>query len=260
MMILLIQLFLAHLLGDFFLQPDRWVQEKETKKWASGYLYLHILVHLVLLLTITGVLRSVGQVEENFFYFLLPSLAIAGGHGVIDGIKLSLQKANTKRQWFVADQALHLLLLLAVVLVYQETNINWALLFQTKHLVVATAVLFLLQPASVLIKSIISKWSPNAVAAAITRDPETNAGAGESSLENAGALIGILERLLILLFVLLGKWEGVGFLLAAKSVFRFGDLKEARDRNLTEYVLIGTLLSFGIAMVTGVITVWLMHQ
>ena len=57
-----------------------------------------------------------------------------------------------------------------------------------------------------------------------------------------------MERLLILVFVLLGKWEGVGFLLAAKSVFRFGDLKEAHDMRLTEYVLIGTLLSFGIAI------------
>ena len=44
-------------------------------------------------------------------------------------------------------------------------------------------------------------------------------------------------------------WEGIGFLLAAKSVFRFGDLNNSKDRNLTEYVLIGTLLSFGIAII-----------
>jgi hypothetical protein len=42
--------------------------------------------------------------------------------------------------------------------------------------------------------------------------------------------------------------EAVGFLLAAKSVFRFGDLKDDHDRMRTEYVLIGTLLSFGIAI------------
>jgi hypothetical protein len=35
--------------------------------------------------------------------------------------------------------------------------------------------------------------------------------------------------------------------LAAKSIFRFGDFK---DRKLTEYVLIGNLLSFGMAMIT----------
>jgi len=52
-----------------------------------------------------------------------------------------------------------------------------------------------------------------------------------------------------------GHWEAIGFLIAAKSVFRFGDLKESKERKLTEYILIGTLLSFGIAMITGIIVV-----
>jgi hypothetical protein len=75
----------------------------------------------------------------------------------------------------------------------------------------------------------------------------------EESLGNAGKYIGILERLFVLAFVLSGYWEGVGFLLAAKSVFRFGDLKESKDRKLTECILIGTLLSFGFALATGVV-------
>ena len=51
--------------------------------------------------------------------------------------------------------------------------------------------------------------------------------------------------------MLVGVVEAVGFLLAAKSVFRFGDLKDDKDRMRTEYVLIGTLLSFGIAIGIG---------
>ena len=73
----------------------------------------------------------------------------------------------------------------------------------------------------------------------------------DDSLQNAGNYIGILERLFVFCFILTGHFEAIGFLLAAKSIFRFGDLKEAKDRKLTEYVLIGTLLSFGIAMATG---------
>ena len=65
--------------------------------------------------------------------------------------------------------------------------------------------------------------------------------------------IGILERVLIFVFILTNHFEAVGFLLAAKSIFRFGDLKEAQDLKLTEYVLIGTLLSFGIAIVTAML-------
>ncbi|TVR27761.1 MAG: DUF3307 domain-containing protein, partial [Balneolaceae bacterium] len=39
--------------------------------------------------------------------------------------------------------------------------------------------------------------------------------------------------------------------LAAKSIFRFGDLTRSKDRKLTEYILVGTLLSFLIAIATG---------
>jgi hypothetical protein len=75
----------------------------------------------------------------------------------------------------------------------------------------------------------------------------------EASLNNAGKYIGMLERIFVFTFVVTGNWEGIGFLLAAKSVFRFGDLKESKDRKLTEYILIGTLLSFGIAIAAGML-------
>ncbi|MBC7913957.1 MAG: DUF3307 domain-containing protein, partial [Pyrinomonadaceae bacterium] len=47
--ILLIKLFVAHMMGDFFLQWDSWVKEKEEKKLRSSKLYLHILIHGILL-------------------------------------------------------------------------------------------------------------------------------------------------------------------------------------------------------------------
>jgi hypothetical protein len=37
-------------------------------------------------------------------------------------------------------------------------------------------------------------------------------------------------------------------------------LKEAKDRKLTEYILIGTLLSFGIAMATGMVMMRLIEN
>jgi hypothetical protein len=70
----------------------------------------------------------------------------------------------------------------------------------------------------------------------------------QESLNAAGTYIGILERLLVFSFVVTNHWEGIGFLLAAKSIFRFGDLSNAKDRKLTEYVLVGTLMSFAIAI------------
>ena len=75
---------------------------------------------------------------------------------------------------------------------------------------------------------------------------ETNKG-----LPNAGQLIGQLERFLIVLFVISGNLTGVGFLLTAKSVFRFGDIKDDDTQRRTEYYLIGSLASFAFAIVVG---------
>ena len=68
----------------------------------------------------------------------------------------------------------------------------------------------------------------------------------------------MLERILLLTFIFAGYPEGIGFLLAAKSIFRFGDLQRTQELQQTEYVLIGTFLSFTIAIVIGYVAVWAM--
>ena len=75
-----------------------------------------------------------------------------------------------------------------------------------------------------------------------------NNGEENPSLPNAGHVIGNVERMLTLVFVMLGQYEAIGFLLAAKSLLRF---REA-DTVESEYVLVGTLLSFGFAILVGV--------
>ena len=66
----------------------------------------------------------------------------------------------------------------------------------------------------------------------------------QRGLENGGRLIGQLERALIFLFILSSQAAGVGFLIAAKSIFRFGELKDNETRMEAEYIIIGTMLSF----------------
>jgi hypothetical protein len=166
------------------------------------------------------------------------ALTLALTHGLIDLMKLHFQKNTTKRLWFAIDQALHILILLGIAFFYHHQKIVFYD-FDNRFWIIATGFLLLTKPTSIAIKNSISIWTPE----------EQNKK--ESSLENAGNYIGILERLFVFFFIVTGHFEAIGFLLAAKSIFRFGDLKEAKDRKLTEYVLIGTLLSFGIAMVTG---------
>ncbi|MDP4150751.1 MAG: DUF3307 domain-containing protein [Bacteroidota bacterium] len=243
-MILLIQLFLAHILGDFFLQPDKWVREKTQKRLRSIYLYIHVVIHFLLILLVTG--------DTGLWKI---ALLISLSHLVIDGIKLLAQKEGESRAWFFADQLLHLAVLLTVWIVQDKVVVDLHALWNRTNLILITAVLFLLNPASIIIKTVISKWTPGAPGG---NEHPTGATANiYRSLENAGQLIGMIERVLVLIFIFVGRWEGVGFLLAAKSVFRFGDLKDARDTKLTEYVLIGTLLSFGMAVITSLLAVTL---
>lgn len=68
---------------------------------------------------------------------------------------------------------------------------------------------------------------------------------------DAGLLIGILERAIMVIFILIDFYAGIGFFIAAKSIFRFGDLTQAKNIKFTEYVLVGTLLSATIVLVIG---------
>jgi hypothetical protein len=76
------------------------------------------------------------------------------------------------------------------------------------------------------------------------------------SLPGAGRVIGHLERGLIFAFILVGQPEAVGLLIAAKSILRFGAVKD--DRALSEYVIIGTLASFGWALLATYATLALL--
>lgn len=230
-MMVMAQLLLAHLIGDFVLQPASWVEEKERLKARSPKLYFHVLIHFTLLMLIMG--------DLDFWRYAVP---IAALHLAIYALKLYTQKARSKQRWFFIDQALHLVVLVAAWWIYTGPALTDFLHFGPGAVLLLLAIVFLTTPVSVVMQVLLSNFSPE-------RSKNT-------SLANAGKYIGMLERLLILLFILVGQWSGVGFLLAAKSIFRFGDLKEAQDRKLTEYIMIGTLLSFGIAILTAVAFIW----
>lgn len=227
---ILLKLFLAHIIGDFFLQPKKWVKEKEKKKLRSSKLYFHILIHFALLNVLLWDLT------------LWPIiLFITVTHFIIDAIKLVFQKKKTKRKWFFFDQALHVASIISAYFLFLSTEFSIENYFTDQVILLITCLLFLTIPVSIIMKTIFLKWDITALTE------------GNESLEDAGKYIGILERVLVFTFVILNHWEAVGFLITAKSVFRFGDLKESKHRKLTEYILIGTLISFGIAILVGIL-------
>ena len=231
-MIIFLKFLLAHFIGDFLIQPDKWVIDKEKKKAKSPKLYLHIGIHTLALL----------------FVFMFDTTYIGGiifiitTHYAIDVIKLYLQNKKTKRLLFFIDQLLHCAILVIATYIYNESWIDTSIFSNEKILLLLICILFVTYVSSVIIKVIITQWKPEKI-------NQEN----KESLDKAGKHIGFLERLLVFLFIVIGRWEGVGFLLAAKSVFRFGDLKDKEERRLTEYVLIGTLLSFSLAILAGLV-------
>jgi hypothetical protein len=228
MMILFLKLLLAHLLGDFVFQPTSWVADKKKKRARSPFLYLHLAVHAILLAII---------LQFNTRYWL-GFLCILVSHYLIDWIKLEWQGKWKEGYLFFADQVMHIALLMPVAAIYEDAHIDWSFLFSSKYLLLLCAVVIVTYTAAVCMRVIMDYW-------------KVKEDGVEESLTRAGKYIGMIERLLVFLFVVLNQWSAIGFLVAAKSILRFSDLSKAKDRKLTEYIIIGTLLSIAIAIITG---------
>lgn len=203
---------------------------KERLQWRAPQLYLHTGIHLLLILLIIDLPG-----------FLPYALLIALSHLVIDGVKVQFQTEQSRTVWFFIDQGLHLAVLILVWSWFSPVETLFGTLWQPHYWIILAAALFLTMPAASIIRFAMIRWS------ASLDDSQ------DHSLKDAGMIIGILERLFIFFSILAGFWQTVGFLLAAKSVFRFGDLTRSRDRKLTEYIMIGTLLSFGLAIAVSLL-------
>ncbi len=226
-MVIFVKLVLAHLIGDFMLQPLKWVIHKEANKIKSKYLYLHVLIHFALYVLV-------------LWDFTLWKIAVilALSHLLIDLAKLYANPwFKNKSIPFFIDQILHILVLY-VCSYYTELPEHFISLFENLNWPLVLVVLFVTSPSAIIMGKLLEPMSGQ-----INTD--------HKSLPNAGKYIGIIERLFVLVFILLGRWEAIGLLITAKSVFRFNDLKESNNRKLTEYILIGTLVSFGLAILAG---------
>jgi hypothetical protein len=75
------------------------------------------------------------------------------------------------------------------------------------------------------------------------------------SLNRAGRWIGVLERLLIYVLVLIGAAAAAGLVVAAKAILRFPEISARPAAIDPEYVLIGSLASWLLAFAAGALVV-----
>lgn len=238
MWLLLLKFLTAHFLGDFVFQNKKMVQSKKN----PVYFLAHIAIHTVLL--------CLFLFNDNLWWAII---LVVLSHALFDWLKLILVNKIKAPVLFLGDQLLHILTIIVVLIVFSTLRISFDFINQPEFWLILIAIILVTQVTAVLIRILLSPYQNHKK---ITQPNDTD----QKVLFNAGKYIGILERLFIFGFVVANFWEGIGFLLAAKSIFRFGDLNNAKERHLTEYVLIGTFLSFGCAILVGLIFNYVLHN
>jgi hypothetical protein len=233
-------LLLAHVIGDFYCQTGRSCTGKREQGLLGIDLYVHAFIILVL-----------SWVATWSWAFWWGALIIGVVHLFIDAGKAAVErtlKVNGEpiyrtryAVWpFVVDQLLHIALIAVVAWWWSQHN-GWSQFAWVNDgwLMMAMALLLCWKPANLLTKHILRYCQVK-----ILQDQP------EHTTFKSGALIGTLERWLIVFFMFLQQYEAIGFLVAAKSILRFSETKESEK---SEYVLAGTLVSIAIAVACGIL-------
>lgn len=226
-------LLLAHFAADFLLQTRRVIVHKRRYGWKSCPFLLHAVVAGLLALIFTW----------QWEHWLLVGVGTAATHWVIDLLKIELSSDSLRA--FLTDQAAHLLVAAGIWFylfpeMWSEAAVTGA--WDSRLMIYLLGLLLISRPTGFFVERVFQQWS-------------VELSDQKDSLPGAGRWIGYLERLLVFLFVLVQEYAGIGLLITAKSILRFRDSPDRRK--ITEYILVGTLLSFTCAIAIAFGVLWL---
>lgn len=238
---LFLALYLAHLLSDFVFQTAQLVSKKHRGD-GHGYV-IHGIIHYIL------VLGTVALADSHRFLtlgFQLIAVSLSVVHLLVDWAKASSTKARLLPDnaiAFVLDQTAHLLTVIAAAFILAPPSLQafqfWVArirALQEQILLVSVVYVFVIFGGGYFIRALI---------APLWKDEPGQRKEEHEEVINAGLYIGWLERFLVLTALFLQSPATVGFILAAKSIARYPELKSI---HFAEYFLIGTLLSVTIAI------------
>ena len=225
---------IAHLMADYIFQPHRWSILKRQKIVSIQHIY-----HVVVVFFCSYILSF-------DFHFWGAALIITILHFGTDVLKSYLQiKAERKNKdinYFFYDQALHLIILTTISALYLHLySVNYIIDLSYNTVFIAFGFVLLSKPTNIFMKNIFLVFKIETPV-----DNTLDENASEKSLPNAGKLIGIMERYLVFSLILVSQYAAVGLIIAAKSILRY------KSSYKNEYILVGTLLSFGIATLVGI--------
>lgn len=234
-------LIAAHFLADFVFQ---------TRKTAENKSNILILLKHALLVSATSYVLC-----GTWTFWTLP-LAVFLGHAILDFIKSRIK--SRLLAVFIVDQAAHIVFLTAFSIWAANRyrlNLYWLSLLGdtwTRLLIILAGAIAAIQVGSILIGFAVDPLLKEIAQNGGLTDSER--GQPSRGLPKGGKIIGQLERAIIFLLVLAGRPEGVGFLIAAKSILRFGEIKDIKQRQEAEYIIIGTFMSFGYGLLIAFLT------
>lgn len=252
-------LLLCHFIGDYYLQTNKMAQEKENN-------IRNTLIHSILYGLPFAVLLFI-LILLNALNIMTAGI-IAGAvimHAVIDLIKCIFEKTvrfrnhpDFNRTVYVIDQILHFVVILigAFILssvssdsilsihamlssnLYSDIYSDLSSILYSDLYFLLKCVLFIViisKPVNVSFKKIFEKYQP------VQKTDGNEIEPNIESISGAGATIGILERLLIGIFIGTGQFAALGLVVAAKSIARYDQI--SKNKLFAEYFLIGTLYS-----------------
>jgi hypothetical protein len=216
-------LLLAHALADFVLQ-SRWMAEGKAARHPGALLLQGIAVAATAMLCLGAAAPAA----------LITVAGLTLTHLAIDVARILARPGVTA---FLGEQGAHLASLVAAAVLMPDlwaqggwSGQDW------------------LAPAMALAAGALVAVRAGQFAVALLMD-DLGRPDMEPGLPAAGTVIGVLERGLVVTLIYAGEPGGIGFLIAAKSILRFGTV--GSDRAVSEYVIIGTLASFGWALVAA---------
>jgi hypothetical protein len=232
---ILLLFLIGHFLGDYYFQTDMIARNKNLQ--LAKLLKHCVLYSFAMLIVIIPVFS---------LELLICSGAISVMHFIVDFIKSHIKnrEKNNSRVYF-ADQVIHIIVILIlsvfisqnIIVSYTYSMKNLLALFNINDLKMLSfilAFLIIMKPSSITIKIILAKYG--------------NFQKENEGVPNTGALIGELERVIILLMLTQSQYAAVGFILTAKSVVRYKRIVD--EINFSEYYLLGTFLSTLIVILT----------
>ena len=246
-------LLFAHIIADFYCQSDVSCDEKRESGFKGWHLYWHSFLVLILSVAVCWNIKMI-----------IPAVIIGISHLLLDGAKSMIERKivqNGKKKTyglliFIIDQLLHISIILLCTFYFGKDWIQFPFLtdLRPRFLLALLALLFLAKPVNILVDILFTEYTISP-AKDDTSKPEGNPNSNNSELNSfhSGRIIGTLERWLILLLVMLSQFEAIGFLIAAKSILRFSETSKGTEKS--EYVLVGTLFSFLIALSTGILII-----